>query len=169
MVIGSILADQLNRAIISCSVSSFNNPSVSRIAEEMSLEGKAENARSGCSWSSTYSSLDSIDSEDLARDYNVAQIIASKRVLRVRVGDLVFYLIGSGSRVHLIIPRIFCSCTDFSINVVSRCSKPYCIHIAAAELAERKGLYREVTLGPGEFSEIISLVLEGEVTYKPIV
>lgn len=113
--------------------------------------------------------MDKIDTEDLVKDYNVMQVVASRRILRVRVKRLTLYIVGSGSRIHVVIPRIFCSCADFSINIVARCSKPYCVHMAAAELAERRGLYRDATMDPGEASELIALILEAETTYKPIV
>ncbi|GAY25341.1 metal-binding protein [Desulfurococcaceae archaeon AG1] len=135
----------------------------------MPLVDEMKSSQHECDWSSPYSSLEAIDTDDLVKDYNVVQIVASRRILRIRIGGLTFYLIGSGSYVHIVIPRIFCSCTDFSINVALRCSKRYCIHMAAVELAERKGLYREAQLDPGEASELIAAVLEAETTYRPIV
>lgn len=135
----------------------------------MPLTDELGSSQRGCGWSSLYSSLESVGTEDLAKEYNIIQIIASRRILRARVGGFIFYLIGSGPHIHIVIPRLFCSCTDFSINVVSRCSKNYCIHMAAAELAERKKLYGDAELDPGEASELIATVLEAETTHRPIV
>ncbi len=129
----------------------------------------AEKSGLRCGWSSSYSYLEGIDIEDLVRDYDVAQIVASKRILRVGAGNTAFYLVGSGSHVHMVIPRIFCSCTDFSINVVSKCLRRYCIHMAAVEFAERRGLYREISLDPKEASDLVAFILETEATYRPIV
>jgi len=117
-----------------------------------------------CSWTEIYRSLESINTEDLIRDPGVAEIIASKRLVKVLSGDIAIYLVGVGPHIHMVLPRIYCSCADFSINVVSRCLKHFCVHLAAVELAERKKLYKEKYLDSGEFSKIAASILEGEVT-----
>ncbi len=117
-----------------------------------------------CSWTETYRSLESINTENLVRDRGVAEIIASKRLAKVISGNIAIYIVGVGSHIHMVLPRIYCSCTDFSINVVSRCLKPFCVHLAAVELAERKKLYKEIYLDIEEFSKIVASILEGEVS-----
>ncbi|MEM4971302.1 MAG: hypothetical protein QXE01_08630 [Sulfolobales archaeon] len=117
-----------------------------------------------CSWVDIYRSLESISTEDLMRERGVAEIIASKRLLKITSGDLIIYLVGVGSHIHMVLPRMYCSCIDFSINVASRCLKPFCVHLAAVELAERKKFYREIYLKGDELSKIIASILEGEVS-----
>lgn len=117
-----------------------------------------------CGWEETYRALETITTEELVRDQEVAAVVASKRIVRVNAGSFSFYLVGVGPHTHLVIPRIYCSCVDFAINVVSRCSKPFCVHLAAVELAERRRLFREVSIGAGEASKIASSVLEAEAT-----
>lgn len=122
-----------------------------------------------CTWRRSYEALSSTKLEDLVRDYGVAEIIASRRIARVVSQRLEFYLVGVGSHVHIVIPGIYCSCTDFSVNVASRCLKPYCVHMAAIELALRRGVYRDIHLSVERASEILSSVLELETTPDAIV
>jgi predicted nucleic acid-binding Zn finger protein len=117
-----------------------------------------------CSWAEIYRSLESINTENLVRDRGVAEIIASKRLVKVVSGNIAIYLVGVSSHIHMVLPRIYCSCADFSINVVSRCLKPFCVHLAAAELAERKKLYKEIYLDSEGFSKVVASILEGEVS-----
>jgi len=124
----------------------------------------------GCSWEETYRALDAITTEELVRDQGVVEVVASKRIVRIGAQGFSFYLVGVGPHIHLVLPRIYCSCVNFSINVVSRCSKPFCVHLAAVELAERRRLFREVSIGIGEASKIASSVLEAEATpYIPYI
>jgi predicted nucleic acid-binding Zn finger protein len=122
-----------------------------------------------CAWLRSYEALSSTKTEDLARDYNIAEIIASRRIARVISQRIEFYLVGVGSHVHIVIPRIYCSCTDFSINVASRCLKPYCVHMAAVELALRRRVHRDIHLSIERASEILSSALELEITSDSMV
>jgi predicted nucleic acid-binding Zn finger protein len=122
-----------------------------------------------CTWLRSYEALSSTKTEDLARDYNIAEIIASRRIARVISQRIEFYLVGVGSHVHIVIPRIYCSCTDFSINVASRCLKPYCVHMAAVELALRRRVHRDIHLSIERASEILSSALELEITSDSMV
>jgi predicted nucleic acid-binding Zn finger protein len=44
-------------------------------------------------------------------------------------------------RDYWVIPRLYCSCDDFYINVISRKSTPLCYHLLAQAIAERTGKY----------------------------
>jgi predicted nucleic acid-binding Zn finger protein len=115
-------------------------------------------------WAWVYRSLESLSTDELVRDQSVADIIASRRILRIKAGKLVLYLVGVGSHIHMVLPRTYCSCVDFTLNVAIRRSRPFCVHLAAVELIERKKIYREIFLGANEASKVVSSVLEGETT-----
>lgn len=139
---------------------------LNRVVHNLYLKSMSKNK---CTWLRSYEALSSARAEDLVGHYNIAEIIASRRIVRVISQRLEFYLVGVGSRVHIVIPRIYCSCTDFSINVASRCLKPYCVHMAAVELASRRRVHRDIYLSVERASEILSSVLELEVTSNSIV
>jgi len=84
---------------------------------------------------------------DYRGDGEIQSIVGLKKIVKVLIegssNPPVWVYVGS-SRDYLIIPRTFCSCMDFIINVMSKGVKPYCKHIVAQYIVEEKGLYREV-------------------------
>jgi len=47
---------------------------------------------------------------------------------------------------HIIIPRIFCSCKDFVVNVMSMKNKTFCKHLVLQYMSEARAMYRTVAI-----------------------
>lgn len=135
------------------------------------LVGGVEGVRErGCSWEGVERELESLEERELVMDVRAAEIVVSGRILRLRLGDLRIYILGVGPKIHLVIPRLYCSCTDFSINVALRCSRGSCVHLRAVEMLERRGLgVREELLEPGEAARAVSSILGSEALPRPLV
>ena len=58
-------------------------------------------------------------------------------------------------RTYLVIPRLYCSCRDFLVNVFLRGRASECYHMRARDIAEREGLYREKTLPDSELENFL--------------
>lgn len=55
-------------------------------------------------------------------------------------GRVVWIVVGK-KRDYWIIPKLYCSCDDFYINVISRRKSSICYHLLAQALAEKIGNY----------------------------
>ncbi|MDH5815968.1 MAG: hypothetical protein QE164_04195 [Candidatus Nezhaarchaeota archaeon] len=55
-------------------------------------------------------------------------------------GRVIWIVVGKG-RDYWVIPKLYCSCDDFYINVISRRKSPLCYHLLAQALAEKTGNY----------------------------
>ncbi|RLF13258.1 MAG: hypothetical protein DRJ68_01640 [Thermoprotei archaeon] len=55
-------------------------------------------------------------------------------------GRVVWIVVGK-TRDYWVIPRLYCTCNDFYINVVSRRKNVLCYHIIAQAVAEKTGKY----------------------------
>jgi len=80
------------------------------------------------------------------RGLRVKEAIFENRVVKVKArdGSIHWFFLGK-TRTYIIIPKIFCSCVDFEINVVERKKIPTCYHLVAQVLAEVYGRYRYVS------------------------
>ncbi len=55
-------------------------------------------------------------------------------------GRIIWIVVGK-RRDYWVIPKLYCSCDDFYINVISRRKKVLCYHLLAQAIAERVGKY----------------------------
>jgi len=61
---------------------------------------------------------------------------------------------------YIVVPRMFCSCKDFVINVMSMRNKPFCKHLVLQFMSEVKGMYRIVAIpSVSDYSKIINEIL----------
>ena len=83
-----------------------------------------------------------------------------RRFVKVNVqgADLNTWVYMGPSGDYVIVPGVFCSCSDFTIRVVGRREKCYCKHLVDQALSEKRGLYRVVDLG--SFDEYIKVLNE---------
>ncbi len=66
-------------------------------------------------------------------------------------------------RDYVIVPRIYCSCKSFTINVMTRNRKKVCRHLVIQHIAEKMGLYRVVEIDdPDTYIRIIWEILDIE-------
>lgn len=134
------------------------------------MEGPAGDRMGRCSWESVERELTGLEERDLITDERAVEIVASGRILRLRLGGLRIYAVGVGPKIHLVIPRLYCSCTDFSINVALRCSRGSCVHLRAVEIVERRGLsVREEALDPVEAARAVSAIIGSEAPPRPLI
>jgi len=88
-----------------------------------------------------------------------------RRVLRIAFepSGLVLTAVESRrrDRLYLVIPGRFCSCSDFLINVYLREVKESCYHLVAYELAEMKGLVREIRCRDEDFEKYFKMIVRG--------
>jgi len=63
-----------------------------------------------------------------------------KKYVFVPSGRVTWIVVGR-RRDYWVIPRLYCSCDDFYINVISRRSAPLCYHLLAQAIAEKLGKY----------------------------
>lgn len=62
---------------------------------------------------------------------------------------------------HIIIPRIYCSCKDYLINVMSRKRRRVCRHLVIQYIAEKNGLYRVVSINdPDTYMSIVNEIID---------
>jgi len=59
---------------------------------------------------------------------------------------------------YIIVPRAFCSCKDFVINVMSMKNKPFCKHLVLQFMSEAMNIYRTVAIP--SISDYLKIVRE---------
>ncbi len=79
------------------------------------------------------------------RALRVKEAIFENRVVKAdaRDGSTHWFFLGK-TGTYIIIPKTYCSCTDFEINVVERKKVPTCYHLVAQVVAEVYGRYRHI-------------------------
>jgi len=82
-------------------------------------------------------------------------LVRSKRIVRLVTDRNKYYIAMGVTGDYFLIPRTFCSCKDFELNVVIRRSKGTCYHLIALELAVRKGYLRELKVSEEELKAIL--------------
>ena len=104
--------------------------------------------------------------EEFKKDKTLQSSLALKRLVKPvfrfarDIESPIWFYVGTRSD-HLIMPRIFCSCKDFVINVMSRKSKHVCRHLIIQFIGEQKGFYRVVELPDVEtFVKIVYEILD---------
>ena len=63
-----------------------------------------------------------------------------KKYVFVPSGRVTWIVVGR-RRDYWVIPRLYCSCDDFYINVISKRSASLCYHLLAQAIAEKLGKY----------------------------
>ncbi|MCS7107946.1 MAG: hypothetical protein RMH77_04120 [Sulfolobales archaeon] len=89
----------------------------------------------------------------------VKESLYEKRVLRLVCGDTYLWIFNSRDRDYLIIPRMYCSCMDFELNVVIRKTKKYCYHLITQHIAEGRALFKELHVSKESLNDILVEVL----------
>ncbi len=82
----------------------------------------------------------------------VRESLHERRVLKLVCGNTYFWIFNSKERDYLIIPKIYCGCMDFELNVIVRGSKKYCYHLITQRIAELRGMFKELQV-TGELLE----------------
>jgi len=80
------------------------------------------------------------------RGVRVKEAIFENRIVKIEAkdGSIHWFFLGkTGS--YIVIPKTFCSCVDFEINVVERKKIPTCYHLVAQVVAEVYDKYRRVS------------------------
>ncbi len=109
--------------------------------------------------------MSELEEEELLRDQRILEILLSKRIYRIKYGELSFYVYRSGREDYVIIPRIMCTCPDFIMNVIMRRKRSSCIHLRALEIAIKKNYFREIVLDKEKFEKVLySAVLSGKLS-----
>ncbi len=111
--------------------------------------------------------IDEIDVEHVLENKSITSSLALKRLVKPRLlfigGDIephVWFYVGPRGD-YVIVPKTYCSCKDFVINVMSRKKKRVCRHLIIQFIGSRKGLYRVVDIRDLEtFSKIIHEILD---------
>jgi len=85
-------------------------------------------------------SLDDVSLKRLKKAIEVVNRGRVKKYIFVPSGRVTWIVVGR-RKDYWVIPRLYCSCDDFYINVISRRSTPLCYHLLAQAIAERTGRY----------------------------
>lgn len=80
------------------------------------------------------------------RGVRVKEAIFENRIVKVEAKDesIHWFFLGK-TGTYIVIPKTFCSCVDFEINVVERKKIPTCYHLVAQVVAEVYDKYRRVS------------------------
>jgi len=85
----------------------------------------------------------SIDDVSLKRLKKAIEAVNKGRVKKyvfLPSGRVTWIVVGR-EKDYWVIPRLYCSCDDFYINVISRRSASFCYHLLAQAIAEKTGKY----------------------------
>lgn len=116
-------------------------------------------------YASTHSLADTLNYAETVlgkhRGLRVKEAIFENRVVKVEAkdGSVHWFFLGK-TRTYILIPKTFCSCADFEINVVERKKIPACYHLVAQVVAEVHGKYRCVS--NMSVSDVLSIYSEIE-------
>ncbi|MEM1642990.1 MAG: hypothetical protein QXS70_01100 [Desulfurococcaceae archaeon] len=95
--------------------------------------------------------VESIETKELRLKKSIFSQVVLKRYIKVLVElggikvDLGLWFYVGEKRDHVIIPKSYGSCKDFTINVVAERKAIACPHIFGQRIAEEEGLYRVIT------------------------
>ena len=71
--------------------------------------------------------------------------LVKPRLLSIDICPPLWFYTGV-KRDYVVIPRVYCSCKSFVINVMSRKSVKTCRHLLIQAIGEENGLYREAAI-----------------------
>ena len=88
------------------------------------------------------------------------ELVRLRRIIKVISGSgKIIYIALGTTGDYLLIPKLFCTCKDFELNVVIRRSKGTCYHLVALELALKSNSFRELRVDDGTLNDIMYEVL----------
>ncbi len=99
--------------------------------------------------------LESTSPSDL--DERVLEAIHERRVVKLTCNDVSLWVFNGRERDYLIVPRMYCSCMDFELNVVIRGSKPFCYHLIAQRISELRNAFKDLKV---DMSTLIDVLIE---------
>lgn len=91
------------------------------------------------------------------------ELVRLRRIIKLvsKSGRVIYIALGTTGD-YLLIPRLFCTCKDFELNVVIRKVKGTCYHLIALELALRSNSFRELSVDDETLNDIIyELIFSG--------
>jgi len=96
-----------------------------------------------------------------SKHHKVIEAITARRFVRLVIDkdgliNELWVFIGK-ERDYILIPCLYCSCPDFTINVLSKGVKKFCYHLVALEIARRSNAYKELEVEP---NDLVKIVLE---------
>ncbi len=86
----------------------------------------------------------------------IAEALQGARYVRISREPEIWVYIGRNED-HVLVPRLYCSCLDFLVNVVGRRRGSPCYHLVGLELARRSGRTRDLSKKLGEKAPTIVL------------
>jgi predicted nucleic acid-binding Zn finger protein len=79
--------------------------------------------------------------------------------LRDRGGDAPTWIYIGRRRDHILVPRVYCTCRDFVIRVMSEKKRLSCKHLIIQKIAEANNTYRTLNINVKEYVKIIREIL----------
>ncbi|MEM1674973.1 MAG: hypothetical protein QXX35_01605 [Desulfurococcaceae archaeon] len=103
--------------------------------------------------------------EKLTENKKISSSILLRRIVKPKLlymsGEYTpvwFYI---GVKDHVIIPKTYCSCMDFIVNVMSRKTRLFCKHLLIQYISEKTNNYREVEINSvEELTRIINEIID---------
>ncbi len=74
----------------------------------------------------------------------IAEALQGTRYIRISVHPEAWVYLGRRED-HVLVPRLYCSCLDFLVNVVGRRRKSPCYHLVGLELARKLGRVKDLS------------------------
>jgi len=103
-------------------------------------------------------SLNKERKDELQSKYHLEVDHAEKLVSSMSVKKYVFepsgrevWIVVGRAKEYFVIPKLYCQCDDFYINVVIRQKKGWCYHLLAQAIATRRGSYESYRVLDGDF------------------
>lgn len=111
-------------------------------------------------------SLLNFDKEVRGRVKKALESKVEAKIVKCNVeGRTVWFYLGPKS-THYIIPRTYCSCKDYNLNVVHKSVNSPCYHLILQVLVEAENSFLEVELDREVFREVLEEVEELEESEK---
>ncbi|MEL9997075.1 MAG: hypothetical protein QXH99_01040 [Sulfolobales archaeon] len=89
----------------------------------------------------------------------VREALHDKRIIKLSSDEVVIWVFYGKERDYLIIPKIYCSCMDFELNVIFRGVKKSCYHIITQHIAESNGVFRDLRVSSELINDILVEIL----------
>ena len=90
------------------------------------------------------------------------ELVRLRRIIKLisESGKIIYIALGTTGD-YLLIPKLFCTCKDFELNVVIRRTKGTCYHLIALELALKSNSFRELRVNDDVLNDIMYEILFG--------
>jgi len=89
----------------------------------------------------------------------IREALHDRRVIKLSSDEVVIWVFYGKERDYLIIPKIYCSCMDFELNVIFRGVKKSCYHIVTQHVAEGSGFFRNLRVSNELINDILVEIL----------